>query len=120
MRVLYVDHNPDVCSIMVSFLERKFRIEVARSPNKALILMTKRMFNAVVVANNRGEGLKLLAVVSKTYPLTTVRMLLSGGILTEEIQNALDEGQITRFFQQPYPFLSLVGELEHDLSPPFI
>ena len=116
MRVFYVDNDSSTHDMMPACLGMKFNVTVVPTAEQALTIMDHRdRFDAVIAANNKGVGLKFLTEVSKKHP-KTVRVLISGGNITEEIKQAISNGDITRFIKNPPCFPQLVKDLEHDIS----
>jgi response regulator RpfG family c-di-GMP phosphodiesterase len=119
MRILYVDHNPNICEQMTAVLGKKFQVDAVPTAEQALSLMTQEdKFAAVIATNDGGKGLAFLTLVSYIYPLTKRVLLAGGGFMAESIhRQAITKGHISRYYQTPYTSLHLLKDLVHDLSP---
>ena len=115
MRVIYVDSYAASRSMMSAYLGMKFDSVVVQTAEQALNLMGQGdEFKAFIVANNNGKGLTFLTEVRRRHPLA-VRVLMSG-LRSREIVQAISDGDITRFVQNPSNLLQLLKNLEYDIS----
>jgi len=116
MRVIYVGNDIGLHTLMSALLGTKFDNVLVHTAEQALELMALgENFKAFIVANNGGKGLKFLTVVSEKYPLT-VRVLMSGGNMSEDIKQAISKGYVTRLVSTPFNAHQFLEFLENDIS----
>jgi len=101
--VLFVDDEPNVTEGLKRFLRKEpYKMLSAESAKEALeILATEKV--DVVVSDEKMPGItgsEFLALVCKKYP-DTIRMMLTGQLSMATAINAINEGEVYRFFIKP-------------------
>ena len=109
-RILLVDDEVNVLSALSrALLDEPLEIVTATSAEEALKIMKTVRFK-VVVSDERMigmQGAEFLAQVKELYQ-DTVRMMLTGHATVEAAMNAVNKGEIYRFFSKPWS--------DHDLK----
>ena len=100
-RVLLVEDDPSVRSLLVRLLGRRFDVVAAAEATEALRLMVESGFDMVVSDYQMPgrDGVWLLGEVSSKYPST--RRVLISGIVADEFQRHIDSGLVHLFLQKP-------------------
>ncbi|MFC4237266.1 HD domain-containing phosphohydrolase [Thalassospira xianhensis] len=102
-KVLFVDDDRNLLHALQRKMRRKFDFEIAIGGEEALrILMEDGPF-AVCIADMRMpgmDGVKLLTEIGRVSP-DTVRMMLTGNADQHTAVEAINRGQIFRFFSKP-------------------
>ena len=113
-RVLFVDDDQ---TLLRSF-ERNLRQgpmswTFAESPEKALFMLSRLHFDAIIVDQNmpKMSGAELLRSCREKYP-SMYRIMLTGETDLTAIQAAVNEGELHRFFVKPCSVEVLQSELE--------
>ncbi|EFL52806.1 response regulator receiver protein [Solidesulfovibrio fructosivorans JJ]] len=104
-KILFVDDDAELTASLKRKLRRKFAIDVAEGPLRALEAVTENGPYAVVVADLRMpgiDGLELLARLKKACP-DTIRIMLTGYAGLEEAMRAVNVGGVFRFLAKPCP-----------------
>lgn len=114
--VLFVDDEPAV----LRFIRRQLRAEAldivcASSAAEALEVLAARRVDVLVSDFDMPDmtGLELMRVARQRYP-GTIRMLCTGAATLELTLDAINQGEVTRFFRKPLDqeaFMSAVGAL---------
>lgn len=102
--ILLVDDEANVLSALTrSLLDEPYQISTAQSGEDALRLMENTRFK-LVISDERMigmQGSELLAAVKERYP-ETLRILLTGHATLEAAMQAVNQGEIYRFFTKPW------------------
>lgn len=109
-RIMFVDDEKNVLSALSRALQDEpYEIITANGANEALrMLETTRC--TVVVSDEQMpgmDGVALLGLVRKYYP-TTIRMMLTGHASIELTMQAVNNGEIYRFFTKPWDDTALI------------
>lgn len=103
-RILLVDDEINVLSALKrSLFDEALEIVTATSAEDALDIMKGQRFK-VVISDERMigmQGAEFLAQVRATYP-DTIRIMLTGHATLEAAMNAVNQGEIYRFFSKPW------------------
>jgi len=104
--ILFVDDEPTFLGSILRAL-RGFPFEVlgAASGDEAIMLMRKRNVDVLVsdIDMPGMTGLELVKIVRREFP-TTVRMLLTGAGTMDRTLEAINEGEVHRFFTKPLDY----------------
>ena len=102
MRVLVVDNEISMCSMLEMILMKQYQVVTEQTVKRATeIMIEDAPFNAAIASLDDGKGLEFLTWVNEQYP-RTVRVLMSGGNYDNaQINKAILEGQITSFIEKP-------------------
>ncbi len=117
-RVLFVDDEVNVLAGLERQFKRKFDTHTAEGGEKALSLMADDGPVAVVISDMRMpemNGVEFLARVKSKYP-DTIRIMLTGNNDQETAVEAINEGDIFRFFTKPCSPEKLLGGIEDALQ----
>ncbi len=104
-RILFVDDEVTVLSVIRRAFKEKFDISVARSAKEGLALIEKENVFPVIVSDYQMpgiDGISFLATIGKISP-NSVRMLLTGCAHFDISIRAINEGNIFRFLSKPCP-----------------
>ncbi len=114
--VLFVDDEPAV----LRFIRRQLRAEsfeivTASSAEEALEVLTARRVDVLVSDFDMPDmnGLDLMRAARQRFP-GTIRMLCTGAATMEMTLDAINQGEVARFFRKPFDpevFCSVVGAL---------
>lgn len=108
-RILLVDDESSVLTALGrSLFEEPLEIVTATSAEEALQIMAEGVFK-VVVSDERMPGMQgseFLEQVRERYP-ETVRIMLTGHATLEAAMNAVNRGEIYRFFSKPWNDLEI-------------
>jgi DNA-binding response OmpR family regulator len=106
MTVLFVDDEPAILRSIVRGLGGSpFEVLTAPSAAAALALMRQRRVDVLISDLDMPEvtGLELLQLVRGEFP-ATLRMLLTGAGTMDRAIEAINEGEVHRFFTKPFDF----------------
>ncbi len=102
--LLLLDDEPNVLSSLMRLLRRDgYRILQAHNASEAFSLLATHEVQVVVSDQRMPEmsGTEFLSRVRKLYP-GTVRIILSGYAELESVLNAINRGEIYRFYTKPW------------------
>ncbi len=102
--VLFVDDEAYVLQAMErTFRKEPFRFLTADSGRRALEILAEQKVQVVISDEQMPEmsGSDLLKVVHKNYP-DTIRMMLTGQHDIQNAVQAINEGEVYRYFTKPY------------------
>ena len=101
--VLFVDDEAMLLrSIQRNLVGAPFEVIVALGPERALAVMRSRRIDVLVSDIDMPvmTGLELVRLVRREFP-TTLRMLLTGEGTLDRAVDAINEGEVVRFFTKP-------------------
>lgn len=117
-KILLVDDSPNV----LKALQRAFRAEgytmlTAESAQEAMAVLEKEAVDVIISDENMPgiSGTELLRLVKERYP-DTVRIMLTGLTDIEVAKNAINNGEIYRFFNKPWDDFELLISVRHALQ----
>ena len=113
-KVLVVDDEQNVLDGISRRLRKKIRIETALSAAEGLVQMEHNGPYAVIISDLRMpvmDGIQFLSRVKECSP-DTVRMILTGNADVENAIQAVNEGNIFRFFTKPCPIETLTKGIQ--------
>ena len=117
-KILLVDDSPNV----LKALQRTFRAEgytmlTAESAQEALAVLEKEVVDVIITDENMPgiSGTELLRLVKERYP-DTVRIMLTGLTDIEVAKNAINNGEIYRFFSKPWDDFELLISVRYALQ----
>lgn len=102
-KILFVDDDPDILAAFRRALRRKYAVDTAVGPVRALEAVAERGPYAVVVSDLRMPGLDGIGFFSrlrKTCP-DTVRVMLTGYADMRAAMDAVNTGHVFRFLAKP-------------------
>ena len=103
-KILYVDDEEMNLMLFETMFCNKCELETASNAQIALDLLTKIEKPEVIISDMRMpgmNGLEFIAKAAQHYP-DVEYYILSGFEITNEVQNALDQGLVKRYFQKPF------------------
>ncbi|MGB0697043.1 MAG: HD domain-containing phosphohydrolase [Rhodospirillaceae bacterium] len=109
--VLLVDDDPRLLVGLRRALRKDFAIDLAEGADEALERFKTAPVPAVIVADMRmpgRDGLSLLREIHASHP-ETVRIMLTGNADQQTAMDAINHGQIFRFYAKPCP-AEVLGE----------
>jgi DNA-binding NtrC family response regulator len=117
-KILLVDDSPNV----LKALQRTFRAEgytmlTAESAQGGMAVLEKEVVDVIITDENMPgiSGTELLRLVKERYP-DTVRIMLTGLTDIEVAKNAINNGEIYRFFNKPWDDFELVVSVRYALK----
>jgi len=117
-KILLVDDSPN----MLKALKRTFKSEgyelfTVLSAKEALEVLKKEDIDLIISDENMPEisGTELLKLVKVQYPLI-IRIMLTGLVNFEVVKNAINKGEIYRFFNKPWDDFELLFNVRHALK----
>lgn len=117
-KILLVDDSPNV----LKALQRTFRAEgytmfTAESAQEAMAVLEKENIDVIITDENMPglSGTELLRLVKERFP-DIVRIMLTGLTDIEVAKNAINNGEIYRFFNKPWDDFELVISVRHALN----
>jgi len=102
--VLFVDDEPAVLSMVRRLLrDLPFDILTADDAVEALTLLRRRRVDVLVsdIEMPGMSGLELVRVARREFP-GTLRMLMTGAATLDRVLDAINEGEVHRFFTKPF------------------
>ena len=121
--LLFVDDEPTVLTAVKRLLaDMPCELLTAASGEQALEVLRKRPIDVLVsdVDMPVMSGLQLVARVRRDFP-STLRMLLTATPTQERVLQAINEGEVSRFFVKPFDakmfresVRALAGRIEHE------
>jgi response regulator RpfG family c-di-GMP phosphodiesterase len=116
-KVLFVDDEANVLSAITRQLRKSFEISTAPGGQEGLAMLDSDGPFAVVVSDMRMpgmDGIEFLRQVKDRSP-DTVRMMLTGNADQQTAINAVNQGNIFRFYTKPCPAQDLRRAVEDGL-----
>jgi DNA-binding NtrC family response regulator len=104
--VLFVDDEPAILRAIVRALRgSSFEVLAADSAEDALALMRARGVDVLVsdIDMPGMSGLELVKLVRREFPATLRMLLTAAGTMTRTLE-AINEGEVHRFFTKPFDF----------------
>ncbi|MBW1699478.1 MAG: response regulator, partial [Deltaproteobacteria bacterium] len=117
-KILVVDDEQNLLNAIYRQLRKSFQIDTALGPEQGLTAVENKGPYAVVISDLRMpamDGIQFLARVKQINP-ETVRMMLTGNADLEKTIQAVNEGNIFRFFTKPCPPEILAGGLRSGIE----
>ncbi|MGO8997032.1 MAG: response regulator [Polyangiaceae bacterium] len=113
--ILFVDDEPAVLRAIsrVVGTQTRFRVLTATSAKEALAVLGTSAVDVLVSDIDMPEmsGLELVRAARRDFP-STLRILLTGAGTMDRAVNAINEGEVVRFFTKPFEPDMLVHALE--------
>jgi DNA-binding NtrC family response regulator len=117
LTILFVDDEPAVIRAIsrVVLAHTPFRVLTATSGEEALGVLRRCSVDVLVsdIDMPQMSGLELVRLASREFP-STLRILLTGAATMDRAVNAINEGEVVRFFTKPFDselFIGALGEL---------
>lgn len=111
--ILLVDDEPNVLGSLQRQLSRRYSVTISESGYDALEILKSHGPFAVIVSDMRMagmNGIQLLKEVKSSYP-DTIRIMLTGNGDKDTAIEAVNTGQIFRFFNKPVSSAAMITSL---------
>ena len=108
--LLLVDDSPNILKAMARvFRPEGYNLLLAGSAKEAIEIMTNEKVDLIITDENMPglSGTDLLRVVRETHPFV-VRFMVTGADDIEVAKNAINNGEIYRFFTKPWDDFELL------------
>ncbi len=112
--ILYVDDEPINLMLFRQWFSSKYDVLTAESGIQGLEILQQKPGVKVIISDMRMPGMNGLEFIRKareSYPLV-VFYILTGFDITREIQESLENGLISGYFQKPFN----MKEIDRDIS----
>ena len=116
--LLIVDDEPNILSALTRLLRREpYETITTTSPFEALDIVAEREIGVVLSdhAMPGMTGIELLRRIKEIDPLT-IRMVLTGHADLEMAVDAINKGEVTKFFTKPWEDIQLKADLRMAFS----
>lgn len=112
--ILVVDDDPNVLAGLRRHLGARFHLTCAQSGDEALALVERDGPVAVALCDMRMPGMSGLDLLQRLQQVTpdTVRMMLTGNGDQRTATEAINQGNVFRFFTKPCPLNTLTEGIE--------
>jgi len=117
-KILLVDDSPNVLkALQRTFRMEKYSILCASSATEAMEILVNEDIDVIVSDENMPgvTGTELLMQVHDLYP-EIIRMMLTGTTDVEVAKNAINRGEIWRFFTKPWDDFELLTAVRQALK----
>lgn len=117
-KVLYVDDERLNLMLFAAHLDKKYNVLTAENGADGLLILKENSDIRVVVSDMKMPQMNGIEFIKKAMEIApdTVFYILTGFEITEEIQQALDEGLIRKYFRKPFSFIEISEEIERGLG----
>ena len=118
LNILYVDDEDINLMLFKINLGKKYEIYTALDPVKGLEILESNSDIKVVLSDMKMpfmNGIEFIKKAGEKYP-EIYYYILTGYNITEEIENALQEGLILKYFQKPFNMKDIDKNIEDILS----
>jgi two-component system, response regulator, stage 0 sporulation protein F len=116
--VLYVDDERTNLLLFKALLEKRYTIVTAEDAFAGLEILGQNNQLQVVISDMkmpRMNGIEFIRKAKEVAPDIQF-YILTGFEITEEIQEALDSGLITRYFKKPFNINAISNEIDRALT----
>ncbi len=113
-KVLYVDDEPINLKLFELNFNKKYEVITANNASEGLDLLEKKADIIIVISDMKMpemNGIEFIRNAKFKYPDKKF-FILTGYEITSEIQSALDEGLILKYFSKPFNFKEIDGAIE--------
>ncbi len=112
--ILLVDDEPDVLLALRRTLRPGgYRLLTTTTPYEVASILAREAVDLVLTDNDMPgmKGVELLAEIRRTHP-TVVRMLITGRSTLESALEAVNRGEVLRYFEKPWEPDKLRAEID--------
>lgn len=112
--LLYVDDEPINLKLFELNFNKKYEVMLANDGFAGLDMLEKRRDIQIVITDMKMpemNGVEFIRKAKSKFPEKKF-FILTGYEITREIQQALDEGLILKYFSKPFNFQEIDGALE--------
>lgn len=117
-KILYVDDEVINLQIFELTFKNNYNILTAQSGQKGLEIIAKENDIKVVISDMRMpvmNGLEFIKSAKEIHPSVKF-YILTGYDINEEIQEALDDGLILKYFKKPFNMDEIVSTINNSLE----
>jgi DNA-binding NtrC family response regulator len=121
-KILLVDDSPNILKALCrSFKDEGYKLITAGSAKAALEILGKEPVDLIISDHNMPEisGIELLKLVRIKFP-KVIRMMLTGLTDFEVAKEAINKGEIYRFFNKPCDDFELLLSVRYALKHKFL
>ena len=117
-KVLYVDDERINLMLFEAHLDKRYIVLTADSGAEGLAVLKENSDIRVVVSDMKMPHMNGIEFIKKALEIApdTVFYILTGFEITEEIQQALDEGLIRKYFRKPFNIREISAEIDRGLG----
>jgi len=116
-QILFVDHEDEAQQTFREEFKRDFKVQTTTDGKKALEMIKNEEF-ALVISNqnlNGLSGVELMKIIHERKP-NIVRMLLSEALDLDTLIEAINHGNIYRYFKKPYNKVEIRQALQQGIE----
>jgi two-component system, probable response regulator PhcQ len=117
-KILLVDDSPNVLNALIRvFKDEGYNIFTATSSKAGLEILKNERIDLIISDENMPEmpGTEFLRVASVQYP-QTIRIMLTGLFDLELAKNAINKGEVYKFFNKPWDDFELLISVRYALK----
>jgi DNA-binding NtrC family response regulator len=117
-KILLIDDSHNVISALLRvFKSEGYRIFTASSGKAALEILKNESIDLIICDENMPEmpGMELLRLARVQYP-QIIRIMLTGMFDLELAKNAINKGEVYRFFNKPWDDFELIISVRYALK----
>lgn len=117
-QVLYVDDERLNLMLFEAHLDKRYKVLTADSGEDGLAILKENSGIRVVVSDMKMpqmNGIEFIKLALEIAPDTSF-YILTGFEITKEIQRALDEGLIRKYFKKPFNIKEISAEIDKGLG----
>ena len=117
-KILIVDDDELILSCLERLLSRRFNLELALGPERALESVNTLGPYAVVLTDMRMPGMNGIDLLKRVHHLSpaTVGLLLSGNASADDFKESIDAKVVFRVIQKPFELDEVAGILHEALE----
>ncbi|RKX29684.1 MAG: response regulator [Candidatus Zixiibacteriota bacterium] len=118
LKILLVDDSPNILKALQRVLRPEgYHLLTATCAEEAMKVIESRNIDMIITDENMPgiSGTDLLRIVRDKYPLI-VRIMITGADDIEVAKNAINNGEIYRFFTKPWDDFELLISVKHALD----
>jgi len=121
VKILYVDDEAINLMLFQANLEKKYDVLIAENPFTGLQLIAENKDIKIVVSDMKMPVMNGIEFILKARLLTSeiAYYILTGFEITEDIQEALNQGIIRRYFRKPFNIMEISREIENTINDYF-
>lgn len=117
--ILYVDDEPINTKLLAMSLRKNFKVLTAFSGAEGLALLNNPENKIEIVISDMKmpemNGIEFIRAAKQQHPDLSY-YILSGYDLSGEIQHALDDNTILKYFKKPFDKEEIITSLEYNLN----
>lgn len=121
VKILYVDDEAINLMLFQANLEKKYDILIAENAFSGLQLIAENQDIKIVVSDMKMPVMNGIEFILKARLLSSeiAYYILTGFEITDDIQEALNQGIIRRYFRKPFNIQEISREIENTIADYF-